>query len=178
MSLRKEVRLKKVTKAQDASKAEMVTAVLALLGGATVGVSVDELALACHRIDPRGFSWPEYSWLPHLDTVRVTLVDASRAGTAETITNGRNQQKLWRLTESGQRWAAENSAFLDELRRRLPDSATAAQLSDHELVAVAVQRLHEMGNALPVQRERVIAEAYRVFPKAVMFHTAQSAGTS
>src|SRR5262249_18800900 len=55
---------------------------------------------------------------------------------------------------------------LEELRRRLPDAATAAQLSDHELVAVAVQRLHETGDALPVQRERVIAEAYRVFPEA------------
>lgn len=166
MSPRKEVRLKKVTSAQDASKAEVVTAVLALLGGATAGVSVDELALACHRIDPRGFSWTEYSWLPHLDSVRVTLVDAGRAGTAETITNGRNQQKLWRLTESGQRWAAENSAFLEELRRRLPDAPTAAQLSDTDLVAIAVQRLHEGGNGLPVRRERVIAEAYRVFPRA------------
>src|SRR6185436_20802867 len=86
---RKQVRLKTPVHPKSVSKAEFVTGVLALLGGATRGVAVDELALACHRLEPQSYSWPEYAWLPNLDMVRVTLVDVSRAGAAETISNGR-----------------------------------------------------------------------------------------
>jgi len=162
----KPVRLKRVADIKHASKTEIVTAVLAILGGATRAISVDELAVACHRLEPKSFSWPEYSWLPNLDNVRVTLVDVGRSGAAETLTNGRSRQKLWRLTDRGQEWVASNAGLLDELRRRLPDPEAASTLNVASLAAVAVYHVLARREASVAPRDLVVAEAFRLFPTA------------
>ncbi len=160
----KKVRVKQVESPEKASKVEFVTGVLALLGAGERPISVDELALGCHRISPSTFSWPEYSWLPNLDNVRVTLVDVGRAGVAETLTEGRHRQKMWRLTRKGRDWARENQPFLTALRSRLPNPELISSQSNSDLVAVAALVAGDVGSRQPIPRERLIAEAYRLFP--------------
>ena len=162
---KKKVRLKQVSSPEKASKVELVTAVLALLGAAERPVSVDELALGCHRLFPSVFSWPEYSWLPNLDNVRVTLVDVGRAGAAETLTEARRRQKMWRMTAEGRSWVRENDALLRALRARLPSVESVREQSESDLVAVAALVAGKEAPDSGVSRERVIAEAYRLFPE-------------
>lgn len=161
---RKRVRVKQVLVPERASKVELVTAVLALLGADERPFGVDEIALGCHRVAPFTFSWPEYAWLPNLDNVRVTLVDVGRAGVAETLTEGRHKQKFWRLTPTGRDWARSNQDYLAALRSRLPDPDVVSEHSPADLAAVATLVASEDSSGGPVPSPRVIAEAYRLFP--------------
>src|SRR5690606_26761405 len=95
--------------------------------------------------------------------VRVTLVDVGRAGVAETLTEGRHRQKMWRLTADGREWVKDNNAFLASLRARLPDPDLVQEQPASDLVAVAAL-VAGQGSDEGLPRERVVAEAYRLFP--------------
>ena len=95
----------------------------------------------------------------------MTLVDVSRAGAAETLTEGRRRQKLWRLTSEGREWVKANQSYLTALRGRLPNPEIVRQQSKSDLVAIAVLLSSQSGRDGFVPRERVIAEAYRLFPE-------------
>jgi hypothetical protein len=154
-----------VSNVAEASKVDMATATLFLIGGDARFVVMDELAIACHRLAPDVFSWPEYLWLPNLDSVRVTLVDVKRRGLAEEGSEARGRTlKGIRLTQEGREWIARNEAFLGTLRRRLPDPTHYAARKDGELVAVAVLAVSVQKDSGVVSRERVVAEAFRLFP--------------
>lgn len=163
-------RAKDVSNPQEATKVELVTATLYLIGGDTRFVVLDELAIACHRLAPAVFSWPEYTWLPSLDSVRVTLVDVKRAGLAEEGSEGRGRTlKGIRLSQAGRDWATRNESFLQNLRQRLPDASRYVERSSGELVAVAILSAAEEGKGL-IPRDRVVAEAYRLFPERFALH--------
>ncbi len=140
-----------------ADKRELVLGVLATLGGDTRSVCLDEIALACHRLAPAVFAWPEYSWLPQLDNVRVNLHHVTKKGLVH------RDDKFYRLTEAGIQWCKAHSRFLEELRGRIPDPMVTSRWSAADLVAVALLNLTHHGDAVP--RERLIAEAFRVFPE-------------
>jgi len=160
-------RAKDVDDAQQATKVELVAGTLALIGGGTRFVTLDELALACHRLAPDVFCWPEYLWLPSLDSVRVTLVDVKRAGLLEEGSEKKRGRTLkgLRLTNEGREWAGRNERFLASLRGRLPEASRYADRDKAELAAVAVLSASEGDGAKVVSRERVIAEAFRLFPE-------------
>jgi hypothetical protein len=159
-------RIKNVSDARNATKVELVTGALFLIGGDVRFVMLDELALACHRLMPDVFSWPEYSWLPNLDSVRVTIVDAKRAGVIDESTEARGHTlKGIRLSSLGREWAERNAPLLASLRRRLPEPSRYAKRPSAELAAVAVFSAGMVDRAPLVSRERVIAEAYRLFPE-------------
>lgn len=159
-------RIKNVSDSKGATKVELVTGALFLIGGDVRFIMLDELALACHRLMPDVFSWPEYSWLPNLDSVRVTLVDAKRAGVIDEGSEGRGHTlKGIRLSALGREWAECNAPFLASLRQRLPEPARYAKCSSADLAAVAVFSAGMVDKASLVSRERVIAEAYRLFPE-------------
>lgn len=153
---------------QEASKVQIVTAVLAIIGGDTRFVVLDELAIACHRLVPQGFGWQEYNWLPNVDLVRVSgLVDAGRSGLVEMEkeTHGKSLG-AYRLTSRGKEWIGRNGVFLDFLRRRLPDRESYIHLDKRDLVAVAVLSATRADHVNELPRERVVAESYRLFPEA------------
>ena len=162
----KKRRVKDVVDPRDATKVELVVGTLGLIGGDTRFVVLDELAIASHRLAPSVFSWPEYLWLPNLDSVRVTLVDVKRGELLEEGSEGRGHTlKGVRLSEEGRQWTARNRTFLDALRRRLPEPSRYAARPAQELAAVAVLSAGELDGASRLSRERVVAEAYRLFPE-------------
>jgi hypothetical protein len=157
---------KDVRDPKEASKVELVAATLFLIGGDARFVLLDELALSCHRLAPDAFCWPEYLWLPSLDSVRVTLVDVKRAGLVEEGSEKRGRTlKGIRLTQEGREWAGRNEQYLGSLRRRLPDPARYMNQAEGELAAVAVLSASEGVGGKHVSRERVVAEAFRLFPE-------------
>jgi len=159
-------RINNLSDSKNATKVELVTGALFLIGGDVRFIMLDELALACHRLMPDVFSWPEYSWLPNLDSVRVTLVDAKRAGVIDEGNEGRGHTlKGIRLSSLGREWAERNVLLLASLRHRLPEPSRYTKRSSAELAAVAVFSAGMVDKAPMVSRERVIAEAYRLFPE-------------
>jgi hypothetical protein len=164
-------KVKDISDPKEATKVELVTATLALIGGNARFVLLDELALASHRLAPESFCWPEYVWLPSLDSTRVTLVDAKRMGMVEEGSEKRGRTlKGIRLTEAGRDWAGRNEQYLGSLRRRLPDASRYANRSDGELAAVSVLSASELDGAKRVARGRVVAEAFRLFPERFALH--------
>jgi DNA-binding PadR family transcriptional regulator len=157
---------KDVSDPKEASKVELVAATLFLIGGDTRFVLLDELALACHRLAPDTFCWPEFLWLPSLDSVRVTLVDVKRAGLVEEGSEKRGRTlKGIRLTQEGRDWAGRNERYLGSLRRRLPDPDRYMDRAEGELAAMAVLSASEGDDGRGVSRERAVAEAFRLFPE-------------
>jgi DNA-binding PadR family transcriptional regulator len=156
-----------VADAKGASKTQIVTAILSVLGGGIRYVLLDELAIACHRLVPQAFAWPEYGWLPNVDLVRVTLVDVKRCGLVEEEKESRGKSLGgYRLTQAGQEWVKRNKTFLEHLQGRLPDAGTYSHLDRSALVAIAVLSAVRADGMKDVSRERVVAEAYRMFPEA------------
>jgi len=149
----------------EASKVQLVTAALYLIGGDSRFVVVDELTVACHRLAPAVFSWPAYAWLPNFDSVRVTLVDARRAELIKEGDTGRGRTlRGVRLSDKGLEWIRRNGGFLAYLRGRLPDPDGYTKLPPKQLLAVALSVACAADKADGASRERLAAEAYRLFP--------------
>ena len=83
-------------------------AVLALysLGGATQRQHQEDIAVKCHELAPRRFSWERYAF-PNLDVVGKALRDAKHRKNGELITG--DKRIGWLLTPDGIDWASSNT---------------------------------------------------------------------
>ena len=75
------------------------------LGGATARQHQEDVAVKCHELAPRRFSWERYEY-PDIDRAGVALRDAKKAKTGAFVTG--DKRVGWLLTPDGIDWASGN----------------------------------------------------------------------
>ena len=166
--MNKKTKVVKVKDLEDPDKAtniQLAVGALALITGCVTTTTPDELALTCHRLAPGNLGWPEYGHLPKFDLLRITLLDIRRAGFipegAQRIS--RDRRPLC-LTKEGKAWVKRNQKFIEALSKRVPDPKAYSSISDSELVECALHSAQLQKRGLGIDRNRLVAEAYRLFP--------------
>jgi len=93
------------------SNQEIVTIAVFLLGGASVPVDTEDVAMKANEIAPGRFTWRKYKSQVNIEAVRKRLWDAKRL---ESI-NG-SERSGWTVTQRGLRLAKELHPKLDQVR--------------------------------------------------------------
>ena len=115
-------------------------AVLALysLGGATQRQHQEDIAVKCHELAPRRFSWERYAF-PNLDIVGKALRDAKHRKNGELIAG--DKRIGWLLTPDGIDWASSNTHVASDSMTSGASVLGAAE--DRELRQLKSHRLFE-----------------------------------
>ena len=87
------------------NRVEIVILAMLRLGGDSKGLDMEDVAVECHRLSPKMFSWRKYPDQINLILVANAMSDAKRSRNGELVNGGQNQG--WRLTMAGQEWAQE-----------------------------------------------------------------------
>src|SRR5262249_35202327 len=104
---------------------DVVTYVLAELGGVNTSVHLERIAVRAFELNPGTFRWEldEYSSFIDKDKVRVSLTDAEKSerenlveAVGVTRSGHSKRTDLWRLTSNGAAWVRENE---DRIREAL-----------------------------------------------------------
>ena len=91
------------------SNAEIVTACVYVLGGASKSIDTEDVAIEAHRIAPERFSWRKHQAQVNLELVRVSLSDAKKVGRRWLAGSG---NEGWTLTAAGLVWARANAELV------------------------------------------------------------------
>lgn len=102
-----------------ATRAEVATLAVYLLGGGTRAVDTEDIAVRCHGLAPEMFSWRKYPEQINLELVRVSLSDAKKPKSGALLAGAGREG--WRLTSKGLAWVgARGSEILDKGVVRIP----------------------------------------------------------
>ena len=130
-----------MTEAAAANNCDLVVFALAVLGGDSVFVHTEDVAVKCHELDPSSFSWTKYPEYPDLEVTRRALIRVrsekfgslveGRAGQGKGLAGLTGQERTtdgWRLTHAGMAWlrlkeariaAATESRGFDDRRQKV-----------------------------------------------------------
>jgi hypothetical protein len=99
-----------------------------LLGGAAHSIDTEDVAVRCHEIAPRLFSWKKYKEQINLEIVRVNLSNAKKAQNGRLLTG--SGRAGWRLTNRGLDWvrAREKAGYFRSSMDRPQISSKAGSI--------------------------------------------------
>lgn len=90
------------------SNAQLVTLVVAELGGATKAVDIEDVAIRAFEIQPHRFSWRKYPERIDLRVVQYALKDAAKGKNGKPLLKG-SLKHGYLLAPFGLSWVQENS---------------------------------------------------------------------
>lgn len=99
-----------MTRRTNSTSPQVAAIALYELGGASMVVDTEDVAVRAHSIAPGRFSWRKYPDMINLELVRVALSDARKRESGSLVSGtGRSG---WSLTPSGQRWCEKSARLL------------------------------------------------------------------
>jgi hypothetical protein len=87
---------------EEYSNPHLVTIAVALLGGDTILIDREDIAVRVNEIAPGRFNWRKYADFIDLETVSVALRDAKKTKNGGLLIG--NSQDGWMLSPNGLRW--------------------------------------------------------------------------
>jgi hypothetical protein len=120
------------------SQVEVLTYVVAELGGVDRAVHLEEVAVKAHRIAPGAFRWDleKYATLVDKDKVRASLTDAEKPKYGSLVravgVTKRGVSKhtdLWRLSSGGAAWLLDNKKRIQAVLGGPTPGLTRAQVT-------------------------------------------------
>ena len=87
---------------KDVKQVDIVVLSVFLLGGDTKSIDTEDVAMKCHRLNPKMFSWRKYPEQINLELVRVALSDAKKPQNGALLQG--SGKEGWRLKSRGLSW--------------------------------------------------------------------------
>lgn len=117
---------------------EVVVIAVYLLDGAARAIDTEDVAIKCHQLAPKLFSWQKHQGQINLELVRVSLSDAKKPKNGALLSG--SGREGWRLTSNGIVWISQ-----------IGQEMFAGQLTDPE------SRPSKAGSIDAVRRQREAA---------------------